>query len=142
MCPLDVAIQGRGFFRVKSNDAMLYTRNGAFFVNNRNELVLNAGDGYELVPPIYYPVGADIDRIEFSQAGVVSMVPIGGDTHQSIGQIQLYDFPNPTRLKPLGHGLYQQTDQTGPAKPQDMGAPTTATLLQHFLESPPNDAAN
>src|SRR5207237_7766092 len=40
--PLDIRIQGNGFFGVKVLDALggvAYTRNGSFFVNQKNELV-------------------------------------------------------------------------------------------------------
>lgn len=43
--PLDVAIQGDGFFKVRSADGKIsYTRNGAFMINNRNQLVTEEGD--------------------------------------------------------------------------------------------------
>jgi len=59
--PLDVAISGIGFFRVKilasQGDGFGYTRNGNFFVNNEGQLVLGMGDGYKLDPPITVPPG-------------------------------------------------------------------------------------
>src|SRR3954469_13373838 len=60
--PLDVAISGNGFFKVKIldsvGDGIGYTRNGAFFINDKGEMVLGLGDGYRLVPPITLPPGA------------------------------------------------------------------------------------
>src|SRR2546430_5902755 len=57
--PLDVAIQGNGFLKIKIMDGISngigYTRNGTFFVNNKNELVLGMGDGYRLEPRITIP---------------------------------------------------------------------------------------
>src|SRR4029079_5875503 len=57
--PLDVAIEGNGFFKGKIldsiGDGFGYTRNGNFFVNNQGDLVLGMGDGYKLVPPIQIP---------------------------------------------------------------------------------------
>ena len=56
---LDVAISGQGFFKVKIlssiGDGTAYTRNGQFFVNNQQELVVGQGDGYKLDPPITQP---------------------------------------------------------------------------------------
>src|SRR6476469_8308093 len=59
--PLDVAIEGNGFFKVKIldsvGDGFGYTRNGAFFVNDKGEMVLGLGDGYRLQPAITIPPG-------------------------------------------------------------------------------------
>ncbi len=43
--PLDLAIQGDGFFKILSSDGKTsYTRNGAFMINNKNQLVTEEGD--------------------------------------------------------------------------------------------------
>src|SRR5204862_6454711 len=59
--PLDVAISGNGFFKIKIldsvGDGFGYTRNGAFFVNDKGELVLGLGDGYRLAESITIPPG-------------------------------------------------------------------------------------
>src|SRR3982750_965731 len=72
--PLDVAISGPGFFKVKLLDSIGngvgYTRNGAFFVNDKNELVLGIGDGYRLIPPVPIPAGPPDLRI--SQNGIIN----------------------------------------------------------------------
>src|SRR4029079_4241975 len=71
--PLDVGIQGEGFFKVKVldsiGDGFAYTRNGNFFQNNEGELVLGVGDGYKLEPPITLPNNAT--EITISQTGLV-----------------------------------------------------------------------
>src|SRR4051812_10899833 len=67
--PLDVAIEGNGFFKVKIldsiGDGFGYTRNGAFFINDKGEMVLGLGDGYRLQPSITIPAGGP----EFSIGG-------------------------------------------------------------------------
>ncbi len=54
--PLDVYIQGDGFFQVKTpagqGDGLAYTRTGRFFANENGDLVLNSNNGYKLDPPI------------------------------------------------------------------------------------------
>ena len=80
--PLDVGIQGNGFFKVKIldslGDGIGYTRNGNFFVNNKGELVLGMGDGYRLIPPITVPTGAT--DISIGQDGTVRCMQPGSDT--------------------------------------------------------------
>src|SRR5205823_970570 len=52
--PLDVAIQGDGFFALKlppgQGDGLGYTRTGKFFVNEKGEMVLDGSAGYKLDP--------------------------------------------------------------------------------------------
>src|SRR3954468_1376114 len=76
--PLDVAIQGPGFFRVKIlstvGNGTAYTRNGNFFVNDQGELVVGMGDGYKLDPPIKIPKGVTDDRITISADGSIDAV--------------------------------------------------------------------
>src|SRR5437764_3083078 len=72
--PLDLGIQGNGFFAVKILDSLGgvgYTRNGNFFVNKAGELVLGMGDGYKLIPPIVIPNGST--DITISQDGRVDV---------------------------------------------------------------------
>ena len=41
--PLDVAIEGDGFFAIQQNDGTTYTRNGGFVLNKNKELVTKNG---------------------------------------------------------------------------------------------------
>jgi flagellar hook-basal body protein len=42
--PLDVAINGKGFFQVQTSRGPRYTRNGAFAINAQGQLVTSGGD--------------------------------------------------------------------------------------------------
>jgi flagellar basal-body rod protein FlgG len=137
--PLDVAIQGDGFFRVKVMDSLgdgtAYTRNGNFFINSTGNLVLGMGDGYELVPPIKIPPGTTDDEIGISQGGVITITQPNTNAKTTVGQLQLSLFPNPQGLKLLGGSLYQQTDASGApltVQPEQSGS---GMVLQDFLES-------
>ncbi len=56
--PLDVAIQGTGFFQVQMPSGELaYTRSGAFQLDSQGNVVTS--DGYQLQPPITIPQNAD-----------------------------------------------------------------------------------
>lgn len=133
---LDVGIQGNGFFKVKILDTIAegvgYTRNGNFFVNNQNELVLGMGDGYKLIPPITIPPGAT--DISISNDGVIQCVKPGQNAKTQVGQLMISNFVNPQGLSMLGGSIYVPTDSSGPAidsKPGDNGS---GTMLQGFLE--------
>jgi flagellar basal-body rod protein FlgG len=134
--PLDVAISGNGFFRVKIlntiGDGTGYTRNGSFFVNNLGQLTLGIGDGYTLVPPITLPTGAT--QISIGQDGIVQFTPQGSTKKQTAGQMQLSQFINPQGLNLLGGSIYTETQASGPALQSKPGENGAGTLLQGFLE--------
>lgn len=134
---LDVGISGLGFFRVKIDpsvgDGLAYTRNGNFFVNNQNQLVLGLGDGYLLDPPVEIPPNST--EISISQAGLIQVLPAGQIQKQTVGQIQLFQFVNPNGLNQLGSSLYQQTDSSGDPIETRPGENGAGVLLQGFLES-------
>jgi flagellar basal-body rod protein FlgG len=134
--PLDVGIQGNGFFAVKILDSLGgigYTRNGSFFVNSQNQLVLGMGDGYQLVPPITLPTG--VTNIEVSQDGTISAIKPGSSTQTKIGQFQLTQFVNPQGLNLLGGDIYTATEASGKpitTAPEQQGA---GQLMGGFVEA-------
>ena len=134
---LDVGIQGSGFFRVKVlsslGDGTAYTRNGQFFVNNQNQLVVGMGDGYELDPPLTIPTG--VTNIQISQDGIITGLNAGATTPSQLGQFQLTQFVNPQGLQLLGGSLYQETQASGPPIISNPGVQGAGTLLQNFLEA-------
>ena len=134
--PLDVAIEGDGFFRVKVldsiGDGFAYTRNGSFFVNNRGELVIGAGDGYKVEPPIRLP--QDAREISIGESGIIEYKTSGRTDNQNGGQLELAQFINPQGLKLLGGGLYAETEASGKPILSDPGENGAGLTRQGFLE--------
>jgi flagellar basal-body rod protein FlgG len=135
--PLDVGIEGDGFFRVKIMDTIGdgtgYTRNGNFFQNKDGDLVLGMGDGYRLLPPINIP--ANSTQITIGEDGTVSALLSGQTTPTVIGQLQLTQFINPQGLSLLGGSIYIQTDASGDPIDSTPGEQGAGKLLQGFLET-------
>jgi flagellar basal-body rod protein FlgG len=52
----------------------------------------------------------------------------------SLGQVELYSFPNPAGLYGMGHNLYRATDASGEAISGTPGTDGFGTLAQGFLE--------
>jgi flagellar basal-body rod protein FlgG len=111
----DLAINGPGFFHVKImptvGDGTGYTRMGALIANNKGDLIVNIGPGYELIPPITIPQGAT--NISISADGLVSYTPKGSNTTSTVGPIQLANFVNPQGLQLQGGSIYTETAASG-----------------------------
>ncbi len=129
--PLDLVIQGQGFFKILLPDgSTAYTRDGAFTANQDGQLV-NA-QGYLLDPPITLP--PDTLTINVGADGTVSVTQPGQPQATPIGQIQLANFVNPTGLLSLGGNLYQATEASGDPIEGTPGLDGLGTIAQGFLE--------
>ena len=108
--PLDLAIEGQGFFQVLMPDGQIgYTRNGAFSRNSDG--VLTSSSGYILQPEIQVP--EDASTINISKDGIVSVNIPGVIEAQEIGQITLASFQNPRGLQPIGETFAVETTASG-----------------------------
>ena len=118
--PLDMAINGRGFFQVLMPDGtQAYTRAGDFQVNSQGQLVTSAG--YVVQPGITIPSGAQ--SITIGNDGTVSVALAGSATPTQVGSLQLVDFVNPTGLQPRGENLLVESASSGTAQPGTPGLP-------------------
>ena len=124
--PLDMAIQGDGFFQVRTiyngQEVIAFTRNGEFTKNRDGDIVLGNSDGPLMEPNITLPDDA-ID-ISVSADGRVLYKSPGDQALQEAGQILLARFVNPEGLKQIGKNLYIDTDASGtsvPGQPQTDG---------------------
>jgi len=128
----DMAISGEGFFQILQPDGTLaYSRNGAFKLSPEGALVNS--DGYRLQPELAIPQTAQ--TVTIGTDGTVSVVGYGEAQAQTIGQIQLARFLNPTGLQAIGGNLLRETSSSGP--PQ-IGIPSQqgiGQLVQGALES-------
>ena len=130
--PLDVVIQGRGFFQVRTPSGELaYTRAGSFHLDRDGNLV--TADGDPLEPQITIP--PDALSITIGADGTVSYTQPGQSAAQLGGQIQLATFQNPAGLNSLGRNLYQPTDASGdPTVGNPGGQEGIGSLLQGYVE--------
>ena len=130
--PLDVVIQGRGFFQIRRPSGELaYTRAGTFHLSREGMLV--TGDGDALEPQITIPPEAQ--TITIATDGTVSYVQPGQTAAQQAGQIQLANFVNPAGLNSLGQSLFSPTDASGePTIGNPGGQEGLGTLLQGYSE--------
>jgi flagellar basal-body rod protein FlgG len=130
--PLDVVIQGKGFFQVRRPDGSLaYTRAGNFQVDRDGNMV--TGDGDPVEPQITMP--AQAQSITIAADGTVSYTQPGQTASQVAGQIQLANFTNPAGLNSIGKTLFTPTDASGePTVGIPGGQEGLGTLLQGYVE--------
>ena len=115
--PLDLAIEGDGFFQISMPDGRIgYTRAGNFNISAEGQIV--TGEGYPLQPQIQVPEGTE--SITIGSDGTVSAKMPGETEATTLGQIELARFVNPAGMQALGSNLLVETaasgtPQTGPA---------------------------
>jgi flagellar basal-body rod protein FlgG len=129
--PLDLVIQGQGFFQiVQPNGQLAYTRNGSFQLNRDGNIVTSDGD--LLNPQITIPT--DQVSITVGADGTVSVQQAGQTQSQQVGKIELALFQNPSGLQNLGNSLLLPTQASGDAVTGTPGENGLGTLLQGFIE--------
>jgi flagellar basal-body rod protein FlgG len=110
--PLDVVIQGNGFFQVlQPSGELAYTRAGQFQFDKDGNVVTSSG--MALQPQITIP--PDAQAVTIAPDGTVSYTLPNQTAAQQAGQIQLANFQNPAGLNSLGNNLYTPTDASGDA---------------------------
>ena len=129
--PLDMAIQGNGFFKILLPDgSVAYTRDGSFTSNQDGQLVNSAG--YELDPPVTVPqdalsltIGADgRNSIVASQLGLYRRHP----SHRKIALCIHYEGIRPVG----GHAeVFIARDRYGILNPLADGATNVNLVVDH-----------
>ncbi|MBV8150117.1 MAG: flagellar hook-basal body protein, partial [Candidatus Eremiobacteraeota bacterium] len=129
--PLDVAINGPGFFSIQTAQGVRYTRNGEFLRNAQGNLVTQAGD------PVLQQGGGTINipdgAVSISSTGQISVQPPrpAGAAQPApipLAQLALVEFQNLTALRPQGASLFANNG------PQPQTA-TKSTVAQNALET-------
>jgi len=130
--PLDMAIQGRGYFQVQMPDGTTaYTRAGSFQLSATGEIV--TADGYIVDPGITLP--NNTVAVTVNASGQVLAQIAGQTTPQTVGQFQLAAFPNECGLEQLGGNLLKETPASGSPTTGNPGATGFGQLQQGFVET-------
>lgn len=130
--PLDVQIEGAGFFQVRNPDGEIsYTRDGSFKKDGNGKIVDKNGN--TLMPDIIVPQTAS--GIEISSTGEVSCIHNSDTTPQILGQIEIVNFINPAGLKNVGKNLFVPTTASGQPNAARPGTNGTGFLAQGEIET-------
>ncbi len=100
--PLDAAIEGPGFFVIRTPAGDRYTRDGGFTLSSDGRIVTKNGN------PVLGEQGPII-----TGAGVVTISPSGDVMVDNVPaeRIRVVNFPKPYKLSRYGHNLYGATDE-------------------------------
>lgn len=129
--PLDVSIEGQGFFVVQQPDGTpAYTRSGALRLDGDGRIVNS--EGYPLDPPVSVP--SEATGISVAANGTVSATVPGQPAPVELGQLSIATFINPAGLNAVGHNLYLPSAASGEAQLGEPGSDGRGTLLQGALE--------
>jgi len=130
--PLDVQIEGSGFFQVRTPDGELaYTRDGSFKKDGNGKIVDKNGNS--LIPEMTIPQGSI--AVEISPAGDVHCIMGQNNEPQSLGQIEIVNFINPAGLKNVGKNLFVPTSASGQAAAARPGTNGMGYLQQGEIET-------
>jgi flagellar basal-body rod protein FlgG len=129
--PLDLAIEGKGFFAVTTpNGETAYTRAGSFKLDSNGRIVTS--DGFPLEPEISIPN----DTVSFTVGtdGTLSVLAAGATAPTQLSQITLVSFPNPAGLSAIGRNLFTASGASGDALTGTPGQEGLGTVAQGMLE--------
>lgn len=130
--PLDMAINGRGFFQILMPDGNIgYTRDGSFHLDADGRIVTS--NGYPLEPGIDLP--EDVQTFTVGEDGTVSISVFGDPGIQELGVVQTADFINPAGLQAIGGNLFLETASSGAPQVGNPGENGLGTVLQNTLEN-------
>ena len=132
--PLDVAIEGAGFFKLilppDIGGGAGYTRAGDFSMDETGNVV--TPDGYQLDPAITIP--PDATDLSIRRDGTVFARVAGDTTLSELGRIQLATFVNPDGLMAHGQNVFLESDASGPAVLANPGEQGLGEIEQGALE--------
>ena len=127
--PLDLAVEGDGFFQVtRAGGQLALVRAGAFSVDASGQVVTATGE--RIYPPISIPAGAGPESLAVDPSGVATV------NGQQIGQVQIVTVPARGGLIRNGDGTYSATAASGAPVPA-----AGARVRQGALEASGTDLA-
>ena len=130
--PYDLAIEGKGFFRIQMpNGESNYSRSGSFELSPECQIVTS--EGFLVSPGITVP--QDATSVSISQTGTVQVTLAGQTVPQQVGQLELANFFNEAGLESVGDNKYKETAASGGATVGAPGANGFGTISQNFLET-------
>jgi flagellar basal-body rod protein FlgG len=130
--PLDIAVQGKGYFQVELPDGTIaYTRDGSFKISPDGIIVTR--EGYTVQPAVTIP--QDAVDVSINSSGQVEVLITGQVDPQQLGQFEMASFINPPGLQAIGDNMFLETAASGDPILGNPGEDGFGSLLQGYLEN-------
>lgn len=127
---LDIAIEGKGFFKILSNGEEMYMRSGSFKADSEGYIVTSQGD--RLQPEFSIP--ATTVTFTIDPGGNMVGLAADGQTITASSQLTLFSFTNPSGLLSVGGNKFRPTEASGDAVESNPGIDGVGTVAQGYLE--------
>ena len=115
--PLDLGIEGDGFFKLRASDGTItYTRNGSFCINSQN--LLTDMQGNLVLDEVNQPIVLNLTELNIGSERNLTVNEDGtivanrGDNAQALHRIGIYDFADKDNLMAVGTSMYVPKDIT------------------------------
>jgi flagellar basal-body rod protein FlgG len=128
--PLDIAIEGKGFFKILSNGEELYMRAGAFKMDKEGYIVTSEGE--RLQPEFSIP--PETVTFTIDSGGMMEAMGADGLTPLASGQLTLYSFANDAGLLSVGGNKFRPTDASGTPVEGNPNVNGLGSVAQGYLE--------
>jgi flagellar basal-body rod protein FlgG len=140
--PLDMAINGNGYFAVSTPNGVAYTRAGNFMRNDKGQIVTANGNvllGQSSIASASSSstgivIPAKATSIAIGSDGTVSYSLSDTNASTQADQIAMVNFANPTGLASAGGGLYFETMSSGDAQTGVAGKDGFGSISQYYTE--------
>jgi flagellar basal-body rod protein FlgG len=137
--PLHMMVDGIGFFGIRLADgSVAYTRDGTFSIDANAEIVDTNGN--KLIWDGDIP--ADVSQIDVDRDGTIKVTRGDSEVWQDVGNITLYQVPNPSGMTTLGNNLLLDNDASGAATAGSPGADGFGQVVNYALEGSNVDIAS
>src|ERR1700744_3525772 len=128
--PLDLALEGQGFFAIQTTNGIRYTRDGAFSRSATG--VLQTAQGEPVLDPNQNPITIPTGTIYVAPDGSISVSTSDGSV--IVGQVGAFDFAQKSVLSAEGANRFNANG----AKP----IPATVSIEQGSIEGANEDAVH
>lgn len=118
---LDLALTGKGFFKIETASGIRYTRNGNFSLNSQGQVVTGKGD---LLMGLAGPITIEGKDVFINEAGEIF------SDGELVDNVDIADFESYKGLKKEGENLYVYENS-----PQDEQPAENVKVFQGGLES-------
>ncbi len=140
--PLDLTIEGDGFFMIQQPDGSIgYVRGGAFSAALKDGgVTISYGDGSPVLDinqePIIFDNTYNMSQISIDGMGRISFPDANGNQQLTGIELGIVQFVNPAGLTKLGNGIFAESVASGEARLEaDTDGITRSVLKQKCLEA-------